>query len=101
MEKASQEAKLIELSKPELIKVVEEVASEARVYPKALRNTKGNPSLSSSRKRKQIELEPEVHIAGLECNRSLSEGVQFVNNKVNETPDHEIFFIDVFGDEAF
>ncbi|GJX40770.1 hypothetical protein Tco_0255760 [Tanacetum coccineum] len=58
-------------------------------------------SLSSSRKRKQIELEPEVHIAGLECDRSLHEGFQFVNNKVIETPKYEIFFINVFGDEAF
>ncbi|GKB55437.1 hypothetical protein Tco_0906190 [Tanacetum coccineum] len=36
---------------------------------------KQDPSLSSSRKRKQIELEPEVRIASLECDRSLPEGV--------------------------
>ncbi|GJR32151.1 hypothetical protein Tco_1108383 [Tanacetum coccineum] len=39
------------------------------------------PSLSSGRKRKAQELEPEVRVPGLECNRSLLEGVQFVNNK--------------------
>ncbi|GJS60987.1 hypothetical protein Tco_0655771 [Tanacetum coccineum] len=59
------------------------------------------PSLSSSRKRKALELEPEVRIAGLECNRSLLEGILFVNNKVIETPEHVIFFIDAFGDQAF
>ncbi|GKA69400.1 hypothetical protein Tco_0775464 [Tanacetum coccineum] len=36
-----EEAKLIELSKPELIKVVKEVASKDGVDPKALRNMKG------------------------------------------------------------
>ncbi|GKC51106.1 hypothetical protein Tco_1073851, partial [Tanacetum coccineum] len=33
------------------------------------------PSLSSCRKRKAQELEPEVRIPGFECNRSLPEGV--------------------------
>ncbi|GKC33360.1 hypothetical protein Tco_1040654 [Tanacetum coccineum] len=57
--------------------------------------------LSSGRKRKALELESKVHILGLEFNRSLSEGVQFVNNKVIEYPEQGIFFIDVFGDQAF
>ncbi|GKC87620.1 hypothetical protein Tco_1148269 [Tanacetum coccineum] len=57
--------------------------------------------LSSGRKRKALELESKVHIPGLEFNRSLSEGVQFVNNKVIEYPEQGIFFIDVFGDQAF
>nr|GEY70006.1 hypothetical protein [Tanacetum cinerariifolium] len=39
------------------------------------------PSLSSGRKRKALELEPKVCIASLECNRSLPEGIPFVNNK--------------------
>ncbi|GJT80230.1 hypothetical protein Tco_1054572 [Tanacetum coccineum] len=34
----------------------------------------------SKRKRKHIELEPEVKVPGLECNRSFPEGVPFVNN---------------------
>ncbi|GKF96043.1 hypothetical protein Tco_0288778, partial [Tanacetum coccineum] len=41
MQKAAQETRLIALSKPELIKMVEEVASEARVDLKALRCSKG------------------------------------------------------------
>nr|GEW18085.1 ribonuclease H-like domain-containing protein [Tanacetum cinerariifolium] len=128
IERATQEAKLIELSKPDLIKVVKEVASEAGVDPKALRSSKGGKeilkkhnaefkvfqiehleklkksrelknkrfdqlkeisgelginlslplheldhSLSSSQKRKELELGPEIHIAGLECNHSLLE----------------------------
>ncbi|GKA78246.1 hypothetical protein Tco_0784783 [Tanacetum coccineum] len=52
------------------------------------------------RKRKAQELEHEVHIPGLECNRSLPEGVQFVNNKVIKYLEHRIFFIDVFGDQV-
>ncbi|GJT86688.1 hypothetical protein Tco_1068405 [Tanacetum coccineum] len=59
------------------------------------------PSLSTGRKRKAQKLEPKVRIPGLECNRSLLEGVQFVNNQVIEHPENGIFFIDVFGDEAF
>nr|GEX39135.1 hypothetical protein [Tanacetum cinerariifolium] len=156
MERATQEAKLNAHSKPELIKVVEEVATEAEVDPKVLRSSKGGqeflkkqdakltiipkkknkvveylmnslckkyerlketpseleikstlpppkkvPSLSLSRKRKALELEPKVRIPSPECNRSLPEGVQFMNNKVIETPEHEIFFIDVFGDQTF
>ncbi|GJZ49035.1 hypothetical protein Tco_0603225 [Tanacetum coccineum] len=37
-------------------------------------------SQTSGRKRKHMELEPEVKVHGLECNRSLPEGVPFVNN---------------------
>nr|GEY70005.1 hypothetical protein [Tanacetum cinerariifolium] len=41
IERAAQEAKMIELNKPALIKVVEEVSSEAEVDPNVLRNKKG------------------------------------------------------------
>ncbi|GJS07666.1 hypothetical protein Tco_0364462 [Tanacetum coccineum] len=58
-------------------------------------------SQTSRRKRKRMELEPKVKVPGLECNRSLPEGVLFVNNMVIEDPEYGIFFIDVFGDQAF
>ncbi|GJS14994.1 hypothetical protein Tco_0409466 [Tanacetum coccineum] len=48
-----------------------------------------------------MELEPEVKVPGLECDRSLPEGVSFVNNMVIEEPEYGIFFMDVFGDQAF
>ncbi|GKD39952.1 hypothetical protein Tco_1260159 [Tanacetum coccineum] len=54
----------------------------------------------SSKKRKHMELEPETKIYGLECNRALSENVPFVNNMVIDEPEYEIFFTDVFGDQA-
>ncbi|GJV53627.1 hypothetical protein Tco_1449368 [Tanacetum coccineum] len=115
MQKVAQEAKLIELSKPELIKVAEEVASKAKVDPNALRSKKGGKvginqtlppieqtsSLSSRRKKKSLELDLEVRIASLECNRSLPEGIPLVNKKVIETPEHVIFFIDAFKEQAF
>ncbi|GJX01437.1 hypothetical protein Tco_0185350 [Tanacetum coccineum] len=44
-------------------------------------------SITSGRKRKHQELEPETRILGLECNRSLPEGIPFVNNMVIEEPD--------------
>ncbi|GKE95498.1 hypothetical protein Tco_1580353 [Tanacetum coccineum] len=53
------------------------------------------------RKRKHMELEPEVKVPGLDCDRSLPEGVPFVNNMISEEPEYEIFFTDVFGDQAF
>ncbi|GJS94662.1 hypothetical protein Tco_0801630 [Tanacetum coccineum] len=58
-------------------------------------------SQTSGRKRKRMELEPETKVPGLECNRSLPEGVLFVNNMVIEEPEYGIFFTDVFGDQAF
>ncbi|GJV95326.1 hypothetical protein Tco_1546903, partial [Tanacetum coccineum] len=54
-----------------------------------------------NRKRKHIELEPEIKVPGLECNRKFHEGVPFVNNMVIEEPKYGMFFINVFGDEAF
>ncbi|GJX20370.1 hypothetical protein Tco_0223047 [Tanacetum coccineum] len=55
----------------------------------------------SGRKRKIIDLEPEIHIPRLECNRSLPKGVLFVNNMVIEEPEYGMFFIDFVGDKAF
>ncbi|GKG63215.1 hypothetical protein Tco_0638862, partial [Tanacetum coccineum] len=52
-------------------------------------------------KKNHMELELKIRIPGLECNRSLLEGVPFVNNMVIEEPEYGLFFIDVFGDEAF
>ncbi|GKF50362.1 hypothetical protein Tco_0146829 [Tanacetum coccineum] len=54
-----------------------------------------------SRKRKMIELEPEVRIPRLECNRALLENVPFVKNMVIEEHELGILFTDVFGDRAF
>ncbi|GKE39860.1 hypothetical protein Tco_1463265, partial [Tanacetum coccineum] len=58
-------------------------------------------SQSSGIKKKHMELEHEIRVLGLECNRSLPEGIPFVNNMVIEEPEYEMFFIDAFGDEAF
>nr|GEY28332.1 hypothetical protein [Tanacetum cinerariifolium] len=56
---------------------------------------------SLRRKRKHMELEPQIKVHRLKCNRSLLEGVLFVNNMVIEEPEYWIFFTDVFGDQAF
>ncbi|GJT63775.1 putative reverse transcriptase domain-containing protein [Tanacetum coccineum] len=58
------------------------ISSELGIHP-TLSAPKQVPSLSLGRKRKTQELEPEVRIPGLECNRSLPEGVNFVNNNVD------------------
>ncbi|GKE15584.1 hypothetical protein Tco_1423161 [Tanacetum coccineum] len=58
-------------------------------------------SRSSGKKRKHMELEPEIRIPRLECNRALPENVLFVNNIVIEEPEYGIFFIDEFGYQAF
>ncbi|GJS03245.1 hypothetical protein Tco_0319753 [Tanacetum coccineum] len=71
------------------------ILGELRISP-SLPLPEQTLSLSSSRKRKAFKLEPEVYITGLECNRSLPEWIPFMNNKVIETPKHEIFFIDAF-----
>ncbi|GJZ38268.1 retrovirus-related pol polyprotein from transposon TNT 1-94 [Tanacetum coccineum] len=54
-------------------------------------------SKSSRRKRKHMELEPEIKIPGLECNQALLENVSFVNNMVIEEPLYGIFFTDEFA----
>ncbi|GKC94624.1 hypothetical protein Tco_1160066 [Tanacetum coccineum] len=59
------------------------------------------PFGSSRKTRKYMELEPEIKVPGLECNRILPEGVLFVNNMVIEELEYVIFFTDVFGDQAF
>ncbi|GJR38587.1 hypothetical protein Tco_1214271 [Tanacetum coccineum] len=48
-----------------------------------------------------MELEPEIKVPGFECNRSLPEGVPFINNMVIKELEYVIFFTDVFGDQAF
>ncbi|GKC36982.1 retrovirus-related pol polyprotein from transposon TNT 1-94 [Tanacetum coccineum] len=53
------------------------------------------------RKRKAMELEHETYIAGLHFHRELPEGVKFINNLLIKEPEHGLFFIDAFGDEAF
>ncbi|GJU66693.1 hypothetical protein Tco_1252952 [Tanacetum coccineum] len=58
-------------------------------------------SKSSRRKRKHMELEPEIKIPGLECNQALLENVPFVNNMVIEEPEYVIFFTDEFSDQSF
>ncbi|GKA54438.1 hypothetical protein Tco_0753387 [Tanacetum coccineum] len=57
--------------------------------------------MNSLSRRKHMELEPEVKVPGLDCDRSLPEGVPFVNNMVIEEPEYGIFFTNVFGDQAF
>nr|GEU85950.1 hypothetical protein [Tanacetum cinerariifolium] len=52
----------------------------------------------SQRKRKHMELEPEIKIPGLECNRTHLENVPFINNMVIEEP--EWSDIDKVGMEA-
>ncbi|GJT65159.1 hypothetical protein Tco_1016639 [Tanacetum coccineum] len=52
----------------------------------------------SGRKKKKMELEPEIRIPGLECDKSLLEGIPFVNNMVIKEPEYGMY---VFGDEAF
>ncbi|GJU01553.1 putative reverse transcriptase domain-containing protein [Tanacetum coccineum] len=58
-------------------------------------------SQASGRKRKHMELKLKIKVLGFKCNRSLPEGVPFVKNMVIEELEYEIFFTNVFGDQAF
>nr|GEU56783.1 hypothetical protein [Tanacetum cinerariifolium] len=58
-------------------------------------------SQSSGRKKKHVKLESKIKVPGLECNRSHPKCVPFVNNMVIEELEYEIFFTDMFGDQAF
>ncbi|GJS93238.1 hypothetical protein Tco_0800206 [Tanacetum coccineum] len=121
MKKAAEEAKLLAMSRPEVIKkkknsvVKDLMISLSKIYErlKKIPNELGIQSAlpapvpeqassqTSGRKRNHMELKPEVKVPGLEYNRSLPEGIPFVNNMVIKEPEYEIFFTDVFGDQAF
>ncbi|GJT99574.1 hypothetical protein Tco_1109913 [Tanacetum coccineum] len=81
-----------------LKKILEELGIQSALPAPVLEQ---DPSQSSRRKRKHMELKPEIKVLGIECNQSLLKGVPFVNNMVNEGPEYVIFFTNVFGDQAF
>nr|GEV72818.1 LOB domain-containing protein 36-like [Tanacetum cinerariifolium] len=58
-------------------------------------------SQTLGRKRKHMELDLQIRILGLECNRTLLENASFVNNMDIKEPDYGIFFTGEFGDQAF
>ena len=64
-------------------------------------STQVAPPKASKRKRKQIKLEPEIKVPGLECDRSLPEGITFMNNVVFEVPERGLCFTDEYGNPAF
>nr|GEW44328.1 hypothetical protein [Tanacetum cinerariifolium] len=110
IKKKAEQARLLAMTKSEIIKVVHEEDEKSRIDLKIILSAKGAlplPPLEqassqlSGRKRTRLELEPEIRIHALECNMSIPKGVLFVNNIVIEEPEYEIFFIDVFGDECF
>ncbi|GJW89167.1 hypothetical protein Tco_0164507 [Tanacetum coccineum] len=82
--------------------MIRKILKELRIKPELPAPTPEQASSKSLRKkRKHMELDPEIKIPRLECNRALLENVPFVNNMVIEEPKHEIFFTDEFGDQAF
>ncbi|GKA38064.1 putative reverse transcriptase domain-containing protein [Tanacetum coccineum] len=126
MKKADEEAKLLAMSMPEVIKVVREETKKLKIDPKEAISTKTGETFKKARdaehevlkrehskkvkrltelnrrraeeyiKRKHMELEPEINVPGLECNRSLLEGVPFVNNVVIKEHEYGIFFTYIF-----
>ncbi|GJY81774.1 hypothetical protein Tco_0494525 [Tanacetum coccineum] len=54
-------------------------------------------SKSLRKKKKHMELKPEIKIPRLECNRAHPENVSLVNNMVIEEPEYGIFFTDEFA----
>nr|GEU59329.1 retrovirus-related Pol polyprotein from transposon TNT 1-94 [Tanacetum cinerariifolium] len=81
-----------------LKKILKELKIQSALHAPVLEQAS---SESSRKNRKHMELEPKIKVLRLECNRSLPDGVPFVNNMVIEEPNYEIFFTDVFGDQAF
>ncbi|GJT57230.1 reverse transcriptase domain-containing protein [Tanacetum coccineum] len=137
IKKAVEEAKMFEMTKTEVIKVVQEEAEKIELDPKTIISAKADelgpiiqkkkntivkdlmtslgkryerlkkildelgiqsallapvleqaPFESLGRKRKHMELAPEIKVPRLECNRSLPEGVSFINNMAIEEPDN-------------
>lgn len=46
-------------------------------------------------------MEPEIKVPGLDCDRSLPEGITFMNNMVLEAPERGLCFTDEYGNLAF
>ncbi|GKA17564.1 hypothetical protein Tco_0697401 [Tanacetum coccineum] len=51
-----------------------------------------DPSLSRTKKRKAMELEPKTYIDDLYCNMVLPEGVKFKENKATKEPEFELIY---------
>ena len=64
-------------------------------------STQSAPPKASRRKRKQVELEPEIRVLGLDCDRSLPEGINWLNNVVLEVLERGMCFTDEYGNPAF
>ncbi|GJW39322.1 hypothetical protein Tco_0065167 [Tanacetum coccineum] len=100
IKKAVEEAKMFEMTKTveRLKKIPKELGIQSALPAPVPEQA---PFESLGRKRKHLELEPEIKVPRLECNRSLFEGVPFVNNMVIQELEYGILFTDVFGDQAF
>nr|GEZ11310.1 hypothetical protein [Tanacetum cinerariifolium] len=79
---------------------ISELDELREIIPKK-KNTVVQDLMNSLSRRKHIELEPEIKIPRLECNRALPKNVLFINNMVIEEPEYRIFFTDEFDDQAF
>ncbi|GJR91976.1 hypothetical protein Tco_0215987 [Tanacetum coccineum] len=83
IKKKVEQARLLAMTKSEIIKVVHEEAEKAKIDPKNILTAKALAPLApeqassqlSGRKRTRMELEPKICIPALECNMSLPEGV--------------------------
>ncbi|GJT97878.1 hypothetical protein Tco_1093396 [Tanacetum coccineum] len=61
---------------------LKKIPEELGIQSYSLLVPKQAPSQSSGRKRMHMELEPEIKVPGLDCDRSLPKGVPFVNNMI-------------------
>ena len=59
------------------------------------------PPKATKRKRKHIDSEPETKVPGLDCDRSIPEGITFMNNVVFEHPERGLCFMDEYGNPGF
>nr|GEV36466.1 hypothetical protein [Tanacetum cinerariifolium] len=78
-------------------KIHEELGIKSALRAPAPEQASSKPS---RKKRKHMELEPEIKNYVLEYNQALLDNVSLVNNMVIEEPEHGIFFTDEFGDQA-
>ena len=94
---------------PNLLKSLKERYDRLKAMPEALNipsllpasTTETAPPKVSKRKRKQVEQEPEIKVPGLDCDRSLPDGIVFMNNVVFEVPERSLCFSDEYGNPAF
>lgn len=81
------------------LKKIPEVLDIPSLLPAS--STQAAPTKISKRKRNLVQMESEIKVPGLDCDRSLPKGINFINNVILEEPERGLCFTDEYGNPTF